>query len=295
METRLSRCCDSARVSRAPRRRGSSFLTADVRVDRTTGDSFAEHDAPEVRRFRERSRSEEGGPAGDCSTRPRRSSRRAGATTRRSPASSNVRASRRGPSAFISGSTREIVEQLVGDLNCRLREAMPKGGRRQRGSARRRATRLRRLLRVRERPQLPYELAWRRTALTVADRWSASSKIHHGCGCRLIEPEKLARQLVCATTGHECMVVVARMLGHVPRGGAARTDPRLRTQPGAGHYSQSVDVVSKSSLSAGITQTKSPAGSRSTTHVSTGPTTVAPAATSLRTSASTSFVAMSTW
>ncbi len=51
------------------------------------------------------------------------------------------------------------------------------------------------------RPQLTYKMAWRGTTLTVADRWFASSKIHHGCGCRLIEPKKLAVQLVCARTG----------------------------------------------------------------------------------------------
>ena len=51
------------------------------------------------------------------------------------------------------------------------------------------------------RPQLAYKMAWRGTTLTVADRWFASSKRHHGCGCRLIEPKKLAKQLVCARTG----------------------------------------------------------------------------------------------
>jgi putative transposase len=51
------------------------------------------------------------------------------------------------------------------------------------------------------RPQLTYKMQWRGTAPTVAGRWFASSKIHHGCGCRLIEPRKLARQLVCAVTG----------------------------------------------------------------------------------------------
>jgi putative transposase len=50
------------------------------------------------------------------------------------------------------------------------------------------------------RPQLTYKLGWRGAKLTVADRWFASSKLHHGCGCRLIEPHKLAKQLVCATT-----------------------------------------------------------------------------------------------
>ena len=51
------------------------------------------------------------------------------------------------------------------------------------------------------RPQLTYKMAWRGRTLTVADRWFASSQLHHGCGCHLIEPKKLARQLVCARTG----------------------------------------------------------------------------------------------
>ncbi len=51
------------------------------------------------------------------------------------------------------------------------------------------------------RPQLTYKMAWRGRTLTVADRWFASSKIHHGCGCRLIESKKLAKQLVCGITG----------------------------------------------------------------------------------------------
>ncbi|MHB1525386.1 MAG: IS607 family element RNA-guided endonuclease TnpB [Candidatus Dormibacteria bacterium] len=46
------------------------------------------------------------------------------------------------------------------------------------------------------RPQLTYKMGWRGTQPTVADHWFASSKIHHGCGCRLIEPKKLAKQLV---------------------------------------------------------------------------------------------------
>ena len=51
------------------------------------------------------------------------------------------------------------------------------------------------------RPQLTYKTAWRGTTLAVADRWFASSRIHHSCGCRLIEPDKLAEQLICALTG----------------------------------------------------------------------------------------------
>jgi putative transposase len=51
------------------------------------------------------------------------------------------------------------------------------------------------------RPQLTYKMAWRGTQPTVADRWFASSQIHYGCGCRLIEPKKLTKQLICAVTG----------------------------------------------------------------------------------------------
>ena len=51
------------------------------------------------------------------------------------------------------------------------------------------------------RSQLTYKMARRATALTVAGRWFASSQIRHGCRCRLVEPKKLAKQLVCATTG----------------------------------------------------------------------------------------------
>jgi putative transposase len=51
------------------------------------------------------------------------------------------------------------------------------------------------------RPQLAYKTAWAGTTLTVADRWFASSKIHHGCGCRLNEPRKLALLLACTVTG----------------------------------------------------------------------------------------------
>jgi IS605 OrfB family transposase len=43
------------------------------------------------------------------------------------------------------------------------------------------------------RPQLTYKMAWRGLAPTVADRWFASSKIHHGCGCRRVEPRKQAQ------------------------------------------------------------------------------------------------------
>ena len=51
------------------------------------------------------------------------------------------------------------------------------------------------------RPQLAHKMGWRGTQPTVANRWFASSQIHHGCGCRLIEPKKLAKQLICAVTG----------------------------------------------------------------------------------------------
>ena len=51
------------------------------------------------------------------------------------------------------------------------------------------------------RPQLTYKMAWRGTQPTVADRWFASSQIHHGCSCRLIAKHKLDKMLVCAVTG----------------------------------------------------------------------------------------------
>ena len=51
------------------------------------------------------------------------------------------------------------------------------------------------------RPQLAYKTAWHGSSLVIADRWFASSKTHHRCGCRLIEPRRLAKHLVCAITG----------------------------------------------------------------------------------------------
>jgi putative transposase len=51
------------------------------------------------------------------------------------------------------------------------------------------------------RPQIAYKTAWYGSTLIVADRWYASSKTHHLCGCRLIEPRRLAKHLVCAVTG----------------------------------------------------------------------------------------------
>ena len=50
-------------------------------------------------------------------------------------------------------------------------------------------------------PQLTYKLGWRQGRLIVADRWFASSKLDHGCGCRLMEPHKLAKRLACAEGG----------------------------------------------------------------------------------------------
>ena len=51
------------------------------------------------------------------------------------------------------------------------------------------------------RPMLTYKAAWHGTELVAAPRRFASSQIHHGCGCRLVEPKKLAKKLVCAVTG----------------------------------------------------------------------------------------------
>jgi len=51
------------------------------------------------------------------------------------------------------------------------------------------------------RPTLAYKARRSGTEVIVADRWYPSSQIHHGCGCRLIAPARLARQLVCQVTG----------------------------------------------------------------------------------------------
>jgi putative transposase len=57
------------------------------------------------------------------------------------------------------------------------------------------------------RPQLAYKTARYGATLTVADRWFASSQIHHGCfqpdgtPCRLIGKHGLDKQLVCPQTG----------------------------------------------------------------------------------------------
>jgi putative transposase len=57
------------------------------------------------------------------------------------------------------------------------------------------------------RPQLAYKSARYGASLTVADRWFASSQIHHGCSqpdgtpCRLIGKHRIDKLLVCAQTG----------------------------------------------------------------------------------------------
>jgi putative transposase len=48
---------------------------------------------------------------------------------------------------------------------------------------------------------LAYKTGRAGTQLTVADRWFASSQIHHGCGCRLQAPTRLAKTLICQVTG----------------------------------------------------------------------------------------------
>jgi putative transposase len=56
-------------------------------------------------------------------------------------------------------------------------------------------------------PQLAYKTARYRSTLTVADRWFASSQIHHGCTapdgtpCRLLGKGRVDKQLVCPQTG----------------------------------------------------------------------------------------------
>jgi len=51
------------------------------------------------------------------------------------------------------------------------------------------------------RPQLSYKSLRSGAEIVVAGRWWPSSQIHHGCGCRLIAPAKLAKVLFCAVTG----------------------------------------------------------------------------------------------
>ena len=50
-------------------------------------------------------------------------------------------------------------------------------------------------------PQLSYKMAKAGTSLVLADRWYPSSRIHYGCGCRLVSKTKMAKTLVCANTG----------------------------------------------------------------------------------------------
>jgi putative transposase len=56
-------------------------------------------------------------------------------------------------------------------------------------------------------PQLAYKTARHGGVLTVADRWFASSQIHHGCTrpdgtpCRLVGKGKLDKHLLCPVTG----------------------------------------------------------------------------------------------
>lgn len=48
------------------------------------------------------------------------------------------------------------------------------------------------------RPMLVDKTRRHGSTLVVADRWFASSKIHHGCRCRLVERRKLDKRLQCA-------------------------------------------------------------------------------------------------
>lgn len=51
------------------------------------------------------------------------------------------------------------------------------------------------------RPLLGYKKLLTGMKVTVAYRWWSSSQIHHGCGCLLIAPTKLAKKLICRVTG----------------------------------------------------------------------------------------------
>jgi putative transposase len=50
-------------------------------------------------------------------------------------------------------------------------------------------------------PTLAYTAEQSGCVVIKADRWFASSQIHHGCGCRLIAPTRMAKHLACELTG----------------------------------------------------------------------------------------------
>jgi putative transposase len=50
-------------------------------------------------------------------------------------------------------------------------------------------------------PMVGYKAERSGANITKAGRWFASSQIHHGCGCRLTAPTRMAKQLACALTG----------------------------------------------------------------------------------------------
>ena len=101
------------------------------------------------------------------------------------------------------------------------------------------------------RPQLAYKTARRGGVLTVADRWFASSQIHHGhtqpdgTPCRLIGKGKADKQLVCPLTGEvlDRDINAARNLrdwpDHASRGPVGATAPSVpgptTTVVGTGH------------------------------------------------------------
>ena len=50
-------------------------------------------------------------------------------------------------------------------------------------------------------PLLAYKAERSGTRIVRADRFFASSQVHHGCGCRLVAPTRLAKHLACSVTG----------------------------------------------------------------------------------------------
>lgn len=51
------------------------------------------------------------------------------------------------------------------------------------------------------RPMLSYKAQRAGCRVVVADRWYPSSQLHHGCGCRLEAPTRMAKLLVCQVSG----------------------------------------------------------------------------------------------
>ena len=84
-------------------------------------------------------------------------------------------------------------------------------------------------------PLLAYKAERSGTRIVRADRFFASSQIHHGCGCRLVAPTRLAKHLACSVTGE----VVDRDINAAKN---LRDWPESATSPGPVGASAPVDT-----------------------------------------------------